>query len=72
MRIAVCGARLAFLLAAIITACSGILKVIQRSRALWCAPVRRTCVLVSVANALSEKGDTRNWQTIPYSIHMAR
>jgi uncharacterized protein len=29
-------------------------------------------VLVSVANAISEKADTRNWQTIPYSIHMAR
>lgn len=29
-------------------------------------------VLVSVANALSEKADTRNWQTIPYSIQMAR
>ena len=28
--------------------------------------------LLSVANALSEKADTRNWQTLPYSISYAR
>ena len=28
--------------------------------------------LVSVVNALSEKADTRNWQTIPYVIQVAR
>ena len=28
--------------------------------------------LLSVANALSEKADTRNWQTLPYAIYYAR
>ena len=28
--------------------------------------------LMSFANALSEKTDTRNWQTLPYSISYAR
>lgn len=28
--------------------------------------------LLSVANALTEKTDTRNWQTLPYSIYYAR
>lgn len=28
--------------------------------------------LLSLANALSEKADTRNWQTLPYSISYAR
>ena len=28
--------------------------------------------LVSIANAISEKADTRNWQSIPYAIHYAR
>ncbi len=28
--------------------------------------------LLSIANALSEKADTRNWQTLPYSISYAR
>lgn len=29
-------------------------------------------VVVSVLNALSEKADTRNWQTLPHSIHYSR
>ena len=28
--------------------------------------------LLSVINAVSEKADTRNWQTLPYSISYAR
>ena len=28
--------------------------------------------LLSIANALSEKADTRNWQTLPYGIYYAR
>ena len=28
--------------------------------------------LLSIASALSEKADTRNWQTLPYNIHYAR
>lgn len=28
--------------------------------------------IVSIANALTEKADTRNWQTLPYSISYAR
>ena len=28
--------------------------------------------LLSIANAISEKADTRNWQTLPYSISYAR
>lgn len=28
--------------------------------------------LLSAAHALTEKADTRNWQTLPYSIHYAR
>lgn len=28
--------------------------------------------LVSIANAVSEKADTRNWQTLPYAIHYTR
>lgn len=28
--------------------------------------------LLSVINAVSEKSDTRNWQTLPYSISYAR
>lgn len=29
-------------------------------------------VIASVANALTEKADTRNWQTLPHSIHYTR
>ena len=28
--------------------------------------------LVSIANAITEKADTRNWQTLPYSISYSR
>jgi uncharacterized protein len=29
-------------------------------------------LMVSIINALTEKADTRNWQTLPYHIHYAR
>ncbi len=29
-------------------------------------------VMVSIFNAITEKADTRNWQTLPYEIHYAR
>ena len=28
--------------------------------------------LLSIANAVTERADTRNWQTLPYAIHYAR
>ena len=28
--------------------------------------------LLSIANALTEKADTRNWQTLPHSIYYSR
>jgi uncharacterized protein len=28
--------------------------------------------VLSIANALTEKADTRNWQTLPYAIHYTR
>lgn len=28
--------------------------------------------MVSIANAITEKADTRNWQTLPYAIHYTR
>ena len=38
--------------------------------------VRRTnenlAALLSIANALTERADTRNWQTLPYAVHYAR
>lgn len=29
-------------------------------------------MLMSIANAITEKADTRNWQTLPYAIHYTR
>ncbi len=28
--------------------------------------------IVSIVNAITEKADTRNWQSLPYAIHYAR
>jgi hypothetical protein len=33
---------------------------------------QNVAALLSVANAVTERADTRNWQTLPYAIHYAR